>query len=67
MMFKKRKRLCWWCSSKLSSVSHAVVRGRLVHKICEAPAKESFRLLTAQPPIYAETDAALLYKTKGRT
>lgn len=44
---KTRARLCWWCNTRLSRVSHAVVEGRLVHKICEKEARESFRKITA--------------------
>lgn len=47
---KIRARLCWWCNRRLSSVSHAIVEGRLVHKICEPEARANFKLVTAQPP-----------------
>lgn len=46
---KLRARLCWWCNRRLSSVSHAIVEGRLVHKICEPEARANFKLITAQP------------------
>lgn len=46
---KTRNRLCWWCNTRLSAVSHATVEGHLVHKCCEAEARASFTAITAQP------------------
>lgn len=47
------ERRCWWCSSKLSSVSHAEVLGPdgtvWVHKCCEGETRGYFRKVTAAP------------------
>lgn len=47
---KTRQRLCWWCNRRLMAVSHALVEGRQVHKMCEDAARRSFATITAQPP-----------------
>jgi hypothetical protein len=48
--FKLLNRPCWWCGSKLSAASHAVLPdGRWTHKICERDALASLRPVTAQP------------------